>query len=152
AVHEMTLAAKAIVKANYGSGPKYSYWNGCSTGGRQALAEVQRYPSDYDGIIAGAAANYPSHLQGAQVWSAQVVHKDEAASIPQSKFAAIHAAALEACDEIDHVKDGVIEDPTKCHFHPQSIECKGADAPTCLTGAQAEAARQLYAGPFDSKG
>ena len=82
AVHEMTVAAKAIINARYGNNPKYSYWNGCSTGGRQALAEAQRYAADYDGIIAGAAANYATHLQGAQVWSAQVVHKDEASLHP----------------------------------------------------------------------
>ena len=70
AVHEMTVVAKAITKAYYGGGPQRAYFNGCSTGGRQALAEAQRFPSDYDGIIAGAAANYPTHLQGAQVWTA----------------------------------------------------------------------------------
>ena len=98
AVHEMTVAAKAIIQARYGNNPKYSYWNGCSTGGRQALTEAQRYAADYDGIIAGAAAIYTTHLQGAQVWSAEVVHKDEASYIPPAKYAVLHAAVLEACD------------------------------------------------------
>ena len=91
AVHEMTVAAKAIINARYGTNPKYSYWNGCSTGGHQALAEAQRYAADYDGIIAGAPANYATHLQGAQVWSAQVVHKDEASYIPPAKYAVLHS-------------------------------------------------------------
>ena len=152
AVHEMTVAAKAIIAARYGNGPKYSYWNGCSTGGRQALTEAQRYAADYDGIIAGAAAIYTTHLQGAQVWSAQVVHKDEAGYIPPAKYAALHAAVLASCDELDGVKDGVLENPAKCRFDPQILLCKATDSPSCLTAAQAEAARQLYAGPSTSRG
>jgi feruloyl esterase len=152
AVHEMTVAAKAVIAARYGNGPKYSYWNGCSTGGRQALAEAQRYAADYDGIIAGAAANYVTHLQGAQVWSAQVVHKDEASYIPPAKYAVLHAAVLDACDPLDGVKDGVLENPAKCKFDPEKLLCKGADGPSCLTASQVEAARQLYAGPVDSHG
>jgi feruloyl esterase len=152
AVHEMTVAAKAIITARYGSNPKYSYWNGCSTGGRQALVEAQRYAADYDGIIAGAAAIDTTHLQGAQVWSAQVVHKDEASYIPPAKYAVLHSAVLEACDELDGVKDGVLENPTKCHFDPLKLLCKDADNPTCLTAPQVEAARQLYAGPVTSRG
>jgi feruloyl esterase len=152
AVHAMTLAAKAIINRRYGTNPKYSYWNGCSTGGHQALMEAQRYAADYDGIIAGAAANYTTHLQGAQVWSAAVVHKDEASYIPPAKYAVLHAAVLEACDALDGVKDGVLENPTRCRFDPQKLLCKDADGPSCLTVAQVEAARQLYAGPVDSRG
>jgi len=152
AVHEMTVAAKAIINARYGTNPKYSYWNGCSTGGRQALTEAQRYAADYDGIIAGAAAINTTHLQGAQVWSAAVVHKDEASYIPPAKYAVLHAAVLEACDELDGVKDGVLENPTKCHFDPQKLLCKDADRPSCLTAPQVEAARHIYAGPVNSRG
>ena len=152
AVHEMTIAAKAIINGRYGTNPKYSYWNGCSTGGRQALTEAQRYAADYDGIIAGAAAIYTTHLQGAQVWSAAVVHRDEASYIPPAKYAVLHDAVLEACDALDGVKDGVLENPTKCHFDPKVLLCKDADGPSCLTAAQVEAARQIYAGPADSHG
>ncbi|MGH9645502.1 MAG: tannase/feruloyl esterase family alpha/beta hydrolase [Bryobacteraceae bacterium] len=152
AVHEMTVAAKAIIAGRYGTNPKYSYWNGCSTGGRQALTEAQRYAADYDGIIAGAAAIYTTHLQGAQVWSAEVVHKDEASYIPPAKYAVLHAAVLEACDALDGVKDGVLENPTKCHFDPQTLLCKGADAASCLTEPQVDAARRIYAGPVNSRG
>jgi len=147
AVHEMTVAAKSIIGAYYGSGPKLAYWNGCSTGGRQALTEAQRYPADYDGILAGAPAINASHLQGAQVWSAQAVHKDEASYIPPSKYPAIHHAVLQQCDALDGVKDGVLENPTQCKFDPKAPLCKEGDAPSCLTAPQVEAARRLYAGP-----
>ena len=152
AVHEMTVAAKAIIAARYGNEPKYSYWNGCSTGGRQALTEAQRYAADYDGIIAGAAAIYTTHLQGAQVWSAQAVHKDEAGYIPPAKYPILHAAVLEACDALDGVRDGVLENPTRCRFDPKALLCKDADGPSCLTAPQVEAARQIYAGPKNSRG
>jgi feruloyl esterase len=152
AVHEMTVAAKAIVSAYYGKPPLHSYWNGCSTGGRQALTEAQRYPGDYDGIIAGAAANYVTHLQGAQVWTTQLMHKSEAAYIPPAKYRMLHDAVLAACDALDGVKDGVLEDPTRCHFDPKDLECKAGDAPSCLTPPQVEAARKTYLGPVDGHG
>lgn len=147
AVHEMTEAAKALVAAFYSSAPKYSFWNGCSTGGRQALVEAQRFPNDYDGIIAGAAANYVSHLQGMQVWVAQQAHLTEASLIAPPKLAMLHRAALAACDANDGVVDGVIEDPRACHFDPQVVACKEGDGPECLTPAQVATARKLYAGP-----
>ncbi len=140
-IHEMTVSAKAIV------GPKLSFWNGCSTGGRQALTEAQRFPADYDGIIAGAPANYVTHLQGAQTWAAQVALKDEAGYIPPGKYPLLHNAALQACDALDGVKDGVIEDPTRCDFDLKDLACKGADGPSCLTAPQVEVAKKLYAGP-----
>jgi feruloyl esterase len=147
AVHEMTAASKAIVAAYYGDGPQYSYWNGCSTGGRQAMAEAQRYPADYDGIVAGAPANYTTKLQGSQVWTSAMTHKNEAGYIPPAKYVAVHKAALDQCDALDGVKDGVIEDPTRCKFDPKVIECKGEDGPACLTAPQVELARRIYAGP-----
>jgi len=152
AVHEMTVAAKGIVAAYYSSGPRYSYWNGCSTGGRQALAEAQRYPSDYDGIISGDPANYVTGTQGAQVWTSAISHKNEAAYIPPAKYALIHKAVLDRCDALDGVKDGVIEDPARCKFEPKVLECKGPDEPSCLTAPQVETARAIYAGPGNFPG
>lgn len=146
AVHEMTIAAKAITAAYYGRAPARAYFNGCSTGGRQALAEAQRYPDDYDGIIAGAAANYPTHLQGAQVWTAEITNQTDG-YIPPAKYPLIHNAVLEACDALDGVKDRVLEDPRRCHFDPQALLCKGPDSDKCLTAAQLEVARKIYAGP-----
>jgi feruloyl esterase len=150
-VHEMTVAAKALAAAYYGNGPQRSYFNGCSTGGRQALTEAQRFPNDYDGIVAGAAANYPTRLQGAQVWTAEVAHRSEAAYIPPEKYPLIHKAALAACDALDGVKDGVIEDPTRCHFDPGVLACKEGDGAACLTAEQVETARKIYAGPSDPR-
>jgi feruloyl esterase len=146
AVHEMTLKAKAVIAAYYGDGPKLSYWNGCSSGGKQGLKEAQRFPGDYNGIIAGAPANYWTHLMVGSLWTAQAVHKDEASMIPASKYPLIHKAVLEACDALDGVKDGVLEDPTRCHFDPQTLLCKGDDTSDCLTAAQVEAARKIYGG------
>src|SRR5262249_16124784 len=152
AVHEMTVTAKTIINSYYGNAPKFSYWNGCSTGGRQALSEAERYPGDYDGIVAGAPAINASRLQGMQVWAAQAVHKDEASYIPPAKYPMIHDAVLQASDALNGVKDGVLEDPTKCKFDPKTLVCKdGVDAPSCLTAPQLEAAKKLYAGPKNSR-
>jgi feruloyl esterase len=145
-VHVMTAAAKTVAAAFYGDAPERSYFNGCSTGGRQALVEAQRYPADFDGIIAGAAAYYTTHLQGAQVWMAQAAHQDDAGFIPASKYPALHRAVVEACDALDGVKDGVLEDPTRCHFDPAVLACKGADGPSCLTAPQVALAKKVYAG------
>jgi feruloyl esterase len=147
AVHELTVAAKGIVAAFYGNQPKYSIWNGCSTGGRQAFSEAQRYPADYDGVIAGAPAFHVTRLQGQQVWVAAEAHRDEAAYIPPAKYPALHKAVLDACDALDGVKDGVLENPERCHFDPSVLACKGADGPDCLTAPQVEFAKKMYAGP-----
>ena len=141
AVHEMTVKAKAIVDAFYGSAPKQSYWNGCSTGGRQALMEAQRYPTDYDGIVAGAAANPKTHLDAWRVSMAQAMFKDHASFIPASKYPAIHQAVLKACDALDGLSDGLIDDPTRCRFDPGVLECTNGDGPGCLTAAQVTAAQ-----------
>jgi feruloyl esterase len=152
AVHEMTVAAKALTQAYYGKPVQFAYWNGCSTGGKQALSEAQRFPDDYDGILAGAAAINTTHLQGMQTWVAAEAHKDEAAYIPPDKYSLLHNAVLETCDALDGVKDGVLEDPTRCHFDPQVLACRNGDAPTCLTAPQVKLARKIYAGPKDAQG
>lgn len=144
AVHETTLKAKAIIGAYYDRGPRLSYWNGCSTGGRQGLMEAQRFPSDFDGIIAGAPANYMTRLSAQFVWVAQALHKEAGSFIPPAKLPALHDAVLQACDARDGVKDGVLEDPTRCLFNPNVLACKGGDGPACLTPPQVEAARAIY--------
>ena len=138
--HEMTVKAKAIVAAFYGKAPKYSYWNGCSTGGRQGLKEAQKFPDDYDGIIAGAPANRTALA----LWIADAELKDPASYIPKEKYPLVHQAVLQACDARDGVKDGLIENPTSCHFDPKVLLCKGADSSSCLTAAQVEAVRKIY--------
>ena len=150
AVHEMTVAAKALVGAYYGAAPKYSYFNGCSTGGRQAITAVQRYPNDYDGVIAGASAMNVSRLQGNQAWTGQISHQDPAGYIPATKYPALHAAALNACDALDGVKDGVIENPRVCKFDPSVLLCTGGDDMSCLTAPQVEVAKKIYSGVTNS--
>src|SRR6266446_1008039 len=117
--HEMTVKSKAIVKAFYGNAPQFSYWNGCSTGGRQGLKEAQMFPNDYDGIIAGAPANRTAM----SLWVAFAVLKDEASYIPAEKYPVIHQAVLNGWDSADGVKDGLIEDPRQCHFDPKVLLC-----------------------------
>jgi feruloyl esterase len=139
--HEMTVTSKAIINAFFGTTPQFSYWNGCSTGGRQGLKEAQQYPNDYDGIIAGAPANRTA----LSLWIASAVLKDSASYIPASKYPVIHQAVLDACDALDGVKDGLLEDPRQCKFDPKVLLCKGGDDPSCLTASQVEAARKIYA-------
>jgi feruloyl esterase len=142
--HEMAVKAKAIIQAFYGSTPHLSYWNGCSTGGKQALTEAQRYPGDFDGIIAGSSANYMSRLQASSVWISQAVHKTPESAIPTDKLPFLHKAVLEACDALDGLKDGLLEDPRRCHFDPAVLLCKGADDASCLSAAQVQAVKQIY--------
>jgi feruloyl esterase len=146
-IHEMTVESKAIIAAFYGNAPRLSYWNGCSTGGRQALTEAQRFPNDFDGIIAGAPGNYRTHHAFSQLWAAHVTLKDPAGYIPRPKFEVLHKAAVNACDALDGLKDGLLDDPTRCRFDPQALACKEGDGPACLTAPQVEAARKIYAGP-----
>ena len=147
AVHEMTVKSKAVIAAHYGTAARRAYWLGCSSGGKQGLKEAQRYPLDYDAIVAGAPGNAWTHLMASGVWMAQATHKDPASSIPPAKFAVMQDAVLNACDALDGVKDGVLEDPRRCRFDPGTLACTGEDAPGCLTAPQLQAARQIYAGP-----
>ena len=143
AVHEMVVKSKAIVAEYYSRNARFSYWNGCSTGGRQGLEDLQRYPGDFDGVISGAPAINPR--SAAQItWVAQTVHRNEASFIPASKFPVIQKAVLNTCDANDGVKDGVLEDPTRCKFDPNAILCQGVDGPDCLTAAQVDSARKIY--------
>jgi feruloyl esterase len=141
AVHEMAMKSKAIATAFYGTDAKRSYFNGCSTGGRQALVEAQRFPNDFDGIIAGAAANPKSGLDAWRIWMTQAMLKDKASFIPAEKHRVIHQAVLDACDKLDGVEDGLIENPMRCRFDPAVLACRGADSPNCLTAAQLETAK-----------
>jgi feruloyl esterase len=147
--HEMTVKAKAIVDAFYGNAPARSYFNGCSTGGRQALMEATRFPGDFDGIIAGAAANPKTHLDTWRIWMGLQTLKDPETRIPREKYPAIHRAVLAACDRLDGLKDGLISDPTICHFDPQLMACAGADGPDCLTPKQVRSVRTIL-GPATS--
>ena len=151
AIHEMTIKAKAIIHAYYGKDPQYSYFSGCSNGGRQGLMEAQRFPEDYDGIIAGAPANFWTHLLAAGTWNVQALQNNPASYISPARIPAIADAVLTACDAQDGVKDGIINDPSACHFDPAVLLCKDADS-SCLTGPQVAALQKIYAGPKNSRG
>jgi feruloyl esterase len=131
---------------------KHAYFNGCSNGGRQALLEAQRYPADYDGIVAGAPANYWTHLLADGVWDMQALDESPATYISGNQLRAVESAALAACDAEDGVKDGVIGDPGRCHFDPAVLACKGAASDRCLTEAQIGALKKVYEGARNSKG
>src|SRR5688572_5509977 len=147
AVHETTVAAKKVVDGFYGAPPKLSYFNGCSTGGRQALTEAQKYPDDFDGIIAGDAAAHGLNLAFGQLWFYQAMSKNPASLIPREKSAVMHTAVLQACDANDGARDGVLENPLACRFEPQVLACKdGVDGAACLTAPQVEAAEKIYGG------
>jgi feruloyl esterase len=147
AVHVTSMRAKEIIDAFYGQAPRYSYFDGCSDGGREALMEAQRFPGDFNGILAGAPANFWTHLAAAVVWDEQALLDNPASYVPESKLPAIQAAALQACDGLDGVKDGLVEDPQRCHFDPSVLLCKENDNSKCLTAEQVETVRKLYAGP-----
>jgi len=150
AVHEMTLDAKTIVNAFYGESPKRSYFASCSNGGRQALMEAQRFPEDYDGIIAGAPANaWAPLLTDALRFAQALVH---AGYIPPTKIPTISKAVLAACDAQDGVKDGVLNDPRQCDFDPASLLCRGKDSDDCLTAPQVASLKLIYAGAHDRAG
>jgi feruloyl esterase len=151
-IHEMTVKAKAIIHAFYGDPAKHSYFASCSNGGREALMEAQRYPDDYDGILAGAPANFWTHMLVSGIWDLQALQGDPKSYIPASKIPVISSAVLAACDAQDGVKDGIINDPRECHFDPSAMVCKEGDSKDCLTAPQAEALKKLYEGPRNSKG
>jgi feruloyl esterase len=151
AVHEMTIKSKAIIGTYYDNTPRYSYWNGCSAGGRQGMKEAQKFPTDFDGIIAGAPGLDWTGRAAQAVRVAQAVQKDDAARVSPAKAQLIHNAVLEACDALDGVKDGVVDDPKRCTFDPGVLQCKGADEASCLTKAQVDTARMIYSGAVNPK-
>jgi feruloyl esterase len=152
-VHEMTRAAKELALAFFGERPKRAYFAGCSDGGREALMEAQRYPEDYDGILAGAPANNWTALLTFAVWHTRALTQDPASFIPPAKIPSIAAAVNAACDGLDGVKDGILDDPRECRFDPSTIQCKsGEDTSSCLTGPQVAALRNQYEVMRDARG
>jgi feruloyl esterase len=145
AVHVTAQADKALVEAFYGARPAHSYFSGCSQGGQEALTEAQRYPGDFDGIIAGDPANFWTHNQISHLWMTTVMQGDS--YIPASKIPALAEAVNNACDALDGIKDGILNDPRRCHFNPETLLCKEGDGPACLTAAQVAAVKKIYQGP-----
>lgn len=144
AMHETVVKAKLITAAFYGKSPKYSYYNGCSTGGRQGLIEATRFPEDFDGMAVGAPANPHVHLHEAGIERALELMKNNA-PLTQAKVEALHAAVMDSCDALDGVKDGIISNPEKCHYDPAALLCKdGEDGPNCLTPAQLQTVKIVF--------
>ncbi|MGH3763887.1 MAG: tannase/feruloyl esterase family alpha/beta hydrolase [Pseudonocardiaceae bacterium] len=155
APHVLLLAAKHIIATYYGAPPARSYFTSCSNGGREGLLLAQRYPTDFNGIIAGAPANYFGPLMGVyQAWLAKTnTGPQDAPIITSAKLPALHNAVLAACDGLDGQLDGQIDDPRQCRFDPATLQCADAtDQPSCLTATQVDAARKLYGGPTDPAG
>jgi feruloyl esterase len=150
-IHEMTVQAKTLINALYGAGAKFSYYTGCSQGGRQGLAAAQKYPEDFNGIVAGAAAWNQMRAHGARTALNLIVNKDADSVIPPAKYSMIHAAVVNACDTLDGLKDGVIENPLKCNFDYKKLLCKSADGADCLTKGQVESAKAMTSPLKDPK-
>ena len=148
AVHVMTETSKLIVRDAQGRFADRSYFVGCSAGGQQALSEAQRFPEDYDGIVAGDPANNRIRQTFGFLYSWMATHsKDGAPILSQAKLALLSKSAVDACDAIDSLKDGLIDDPRRCHFDPAKLLCRnGADEAACLTAPQVDAARKMYEG------
>ena len=136
-----------MTTAFYGKPPTRSYFVGCSDGGREALMEAQRFPEDFDGIIAGAPANDWSHLFTSFVWNELALSRER---IPLEKLPTIQRAIVAACDDADGLKDGLVSNPPACRFDPAVLACKGTDGKDCLTSAQADTLKALYCGTEES--
>ena len=151
ATHEMTVAGKQIARAYYDHDARHAYFTGCSTGGEQALMEAQRFPDDYDGIVGGAPAHNRTGVHVSILWNFAVNEKSPAAYLPAETRALLTHAVVNACDALDSVADGVLNDPTQCHFNPASLACAPGQAADCLTPAQIATVTALYAGPVDPR-
>jgi hypothetical protein len=149
--HSMAITARALIRAFYGRDAAHRYFDGVSDGGRGALDLAQRFPADFDGIIAGAPANNWSALAGMfQPWLARVnLDRNDRHILTAEKLPALHTAVMRACADAY----GVITDPRDCTFRPSSLRCPaGTDTAACLTAAQVAVVRAFYRGPTDSRG
>jgi len=152
AVHLMTLRAKDVIAAFYGEQPARSFFASCSDGGREALMEAQRFPADYDGILAGAPAYLWTNLLTAGMNKTKAMLLEPASYIPPEKISVIASAVLQACDAKDGLKDGILNDPRTCHFDPETLLCKGADSNACLTRPQVDSLKGIYTPTRDGAG
>jgi len=146
AVHQTAVASKAIAAAFYASPPKYSYFSGCSAGGRQAMKEAQRFPMDFDGIIAGAPGLDWTGRAAQAVRAAQAAQNDASSQFSKADAQLLHNAVLNACDDKDGLRDGILDDPTRCTFDPAALQCVNAKDASCLARSQVAVAKLLYSG------
>jgi hypothetical protein len=154
AAHAFATAAKAIIASYYGQPPAFSYFQGCSDGGREAMIETQRYPSDFNGVVAGSPAFAIAEAMERFIWEARWGRDDKGTLVFDASAAQLlHDAVLKACDALDGARDGQIDDPRRCHFDPGTLVCRHDQSPPqCLTALQAEVARKFYSGPVDDSG
>jgi feruloyl esterase len=146
-VHLARVVAQAVIAAYYGSGPAHAYYNGCSSSGRYAVQAAERYPEDFDGIVAGAPIVDNAGATVGFNWNMQAML---AAPLPSEKLPVIHKAVLAACDGIDGLVDGLIDDPRQCHFDPTTLACANGDGADCLTAAEVGTLQKIYTGPSRS--
>ena len=155
AAHVFSIAAKAIIRAYYGQTPQFAYFQGCSDGGREAMMESQRYPDDFDGIIAGSPAFAITEALERFIWEAKWNHDAKGERIlDEASIRLLHGAVVSACDKLDGLVDGQLDDPRRCRFDPAKLQCPAhakREVP-CLTTAQVEVAQKFYAGPTDETG
>jgi feruloyl esterase len=149
--HVTAVAARALTAAFYQRPPAHAYFNGCSNGGRQALMEVQRYPSDFDGVIAGDPATGTPMQVGRAVFFQQLL-TSKATYLPVEKVELLSRATLAACDGADGLVDGLVSDPRPCAFDPAALTCSGAETAACLTAPQVASVKAIYAGLRDASG
>jgi feruloyl esterase len=151
AMHETTVAGKALTAAYYGAAPKFSYMIECGGGSAAALHEVQKYPADYNGVVVGGHAAHLTRQIFGQMWLWEASHPNGTPVLPAATLSVVHRAVLEKCDALDGVKDGLLEDPTRCAFDPKEIACRSGEAANCLTPPQVEAVRKIYEGPTNPR-
>jgi len=144
-MHEMAVHSKAIIKRYYHKAPALSYYEGCSTGGRQGLMEAQRFPEDFDAIIAGAPVNNMFNVSAAQMHNMVSILSDQSLYLPPDKIELLHNAVLTACESLDGINDGFINNPLVCKFDPQTLQCSRSVTASCLTPRQVESVRRAYA-------
>ncbi len=154
ALHLTTVNAKQVTKTFYLTEPDYSYYVGCSKGGQQGLMEAQRYPDDFDGIIAGDPANdWTKFYAGSHLWYSLAMLDDEAGWIPPAKLTTLGDAVNAACDTLDGIEDGIIQNPLACDFQPATLSCPvGVDNNSCLTTEQVTAVEMIWSGVTNSNG
>ena len=147
-IHETATVSKAIIEVYYGKAPTRAYFAGCSDGGREALMEAQRFPKDYDGIVAGAPANFWTRLLTNGVWTDEALSETPDSWISPEQLSVVSDAALKAC----HGENGVLDDPAECHFDPSNLLCKAGESKQCLSAPQITALKKIYSGMQDASG
>lgn len=149
AIHETSRQSRVILRAYYGKALNQAYFVGCSDGGREALMQAQRYPEDFNGIVAGAPANNWTHLAASFVWNERAIFAGGTSILPASKLLLLQNAVIKSCDAKDGVRDGIIGNPRACGFDPRVVLCRAGGGDECLTGPQLEAVKRIYSGPID---